>query len=225
MQQVPREERFRKIFKSRKGYRMVVADSSTLEPRVAAKLARDSVMRDKLMNSDFYSDTAQAIDGKPPTAQRRQQFKNFVMAYLFGAGPRRLAEQTGMDVEEALGVSRSFDDLYPAFFSWRLRMQRSSGYSVDGYPLDAGEESYKHIAWAVQSHAAYIQKRALIKLRKKYPKFHYYLVASVHDEIVLHVPKEMAKEAATALEKCMRVDDWITMPATAQIAKSWGEAK
>ena len=228
LQQVPRGEEYRRVVKARKGWKLVVADYSTMEPRVAAKLSRDEGMRRAIMDGDLYTTAAQSIDGPGGVSpERRQQLKNFFMSYLFGAGGAMLASQASMTVAEALATRASLDGMFPEFASWRREvMDAGPSHSVDGYPMDPGPGgAYKVVAWSVQGHAAYLMKRALVKFYRSYPEYHHYLVCVVHDEAVLHIPEKRASAAALALTKSMRYQDWILMPAEAKITDDWGQAK
>ena len=180
------------------------------------------------IRDSLYAASAQRVDGtKQVEPARRQQFKNFFMAYIFGAGTKRLGEQTDMSYSEVMKLQTQFKELFPAYNRWREDLNSGTGgYTPDGYSLttDDGYE-YKRTAWAVQSSAAYMLKRGIIKLRKKYPQYHQYLVCVVHDEVILHVPERHAKKAAKALQKCLEVKGWIDMPAQAMVVEDWSQAK
>ena len=228
MQQVPRDAEYRRVVKAKKGWKLVVADYSTMEPRVAAKLSRDGEMRKAILEGDLYNTAARNIDGKKKVKpERRQQLKNFFMAYLFGAGGKTLALQANMTIPEALATRNSLDMMFPEFARWRKEMVDSGpDYSVDGYPMDTGSGGeYKRVAWSVQGHASYLMKRALNRFKRKYPEYHIYLVCTMHDEAMLHLPEKKAEAAAHALSKCMLYEEWIIMPAEAKVVDDWGQAK
>lgn len=229
LQQIPREAEYRRVFKARKGWKLVVSDYSTMEPRVAATLSRDENLREALLTGDLYSATARQVDGKKKVLpERRQQFKNFFMAYLFGAGPKTLGEQAGMSEDEAKATLIQFNQLFPDYAYWQRELNNGDhiAHTPDGYSLvtDPGFE-FRKTAWAVQSSGAYILKRGIIRFRKEYPQYHKFLVGTVHDEVLLHVPEEHAKKAAKTLQKCLEVKGWIDMPAEAVIVDDWSQAK
>jgi DNA polymerase I-like protein with 3'-5' exonuclease and polymerase domains len=65
LQQVPREAEFRRLFRARGGYKLVVADFSQVELRVAAELSGEERMRAAYRaGRDLHTETAALVTGK-----------------------------------------------------------------------------------------------------------------------------------------------------------------
>ena len=96
MQNAPRSEDFRAIFKPAPGRVFVVADWSCMEVRAFAEESNDQEMLQIFADgADFHYATAARMSGKPInviTRDERQAAKPLAFGLLYGMGPAALSD-------------------------------------------------------------------------------------------------------------------------------------
>jgi len=217
------------------GKAFVCGDYSQIELRVLAHYAGPGALRDAFASGvDIHQQTADLV------GCTRDQAKTVNFAYIYGAGPRRMAEALEVPVAEAhyfmdkyalayLEVPRLRDKViartkgkgFIRTMSGRLRHVpelRSPSFGVRSY----GER----IAFntLIQGGASDIVKLAMLDLYAS----GYTAVCQVHDEIVLECPAEDAHATALELKDCMQRSVRLRVPLVASVGhsdKSWYEAK
>jgi len=222
LQQVPRGETFRSLFPARPGHKMVVADYSQVELRVAADLSQEPAMMHAINNGqDLHTTTACLMLGKQPDEikkSERQSAKIANFGLLFGAGAGTLLKQAiaqyGVEwtEEEAKTIVNQWHAAYPGLRKWQLETgERQTGaiFTKSGRRrLCLTERSGKfttRINTEVQGTAGDITKGALVRLwkyLKAYPG-EARLVGCVHDEILLEVKDEFVDQWKERLVKAM----------------------
>jgi DNA polymerase I-like protein with 3'-5' exonuclease and polymerase domains len=164
---------------------------------------------------------------------------------LYGAGPATLQKQAvaqyGVDMElsYAKELVLKFRDSYPTLYKWQV----ATGEGTTKHVLTAtgrrrflvgfNDKFTTRINTRVQGTAGDITKLALAYLWEhieKAPSGEVYILAVVHDEIVLEVKDEWKHTWAELLQECMqRAGNEIcyTVPIVAEVGmgKSWAEAK
>jgi DNA polymerase I-like protein with 3'-5' exonuclease and polymerase domains len=109
VQQMPREEGFRALFKAPPGWVLIVCDFSQIELRLVAIIAPDEALLAVYREGrDVHQDVADAI-GLP----RGAQSKGVSFAMVYGAGVAGVAEAAGLDSERAADVVELFLRAYP----------------------------------------------------------------------------------------------------------------
>lgn len=108
-QNIPRDPRYRKCFKPRKGYKYVIADYSQIEPRLSAQVSLDPVyVATFLDDDDIYCRVCEAMTGTYPDKNTeagkvmRQIFKVIVLALAYRMGPWKLRNQLTLALEKEI---------------------------------------------------------------------------------------------------------------------------
>jgi DNA polymerase I len=249
LQQVPKEGTFRELFSACDGYTLLVADFSQVELRVAAHLSKEPIMVEAYKaGRDLHTETACRITGLAPeeiTKEQRSSAKICNFGLLYGAGPATLQKQAvaqyGVDMElsYAKELVLKFRDSYPTLYKWQV----ATGEGTTKHVLTAtgrrrflvgfNDKFTTRINTRVQGTAGDITKLALAYLWEhieKAPSGEVYILAVVHDEIVLEVKDDFISKWATILQGCMQNagnEICYTVPIVAEvgIGKSWAEAK
>ncbi len=238
LQQLPRDQRYRKCFTAPEGRTLVKADYSQIELRIAAKITGDKRMmaayRD---NEDLHTLTARALLGKKDvTKADRQLAKAVNFGLLYGQGAKGLMAYAlgsfGVSLTEAEATAHrnTFFKTYPGLRKWHNSTQEGA---VDTRTLAgrrrAGVMRYtEKLNTPVQGTGADGLKRALALLwerRGQCPGA--FPVLFVHDEIVIEAPQDQAVPATEWLRQCM-LDGMaplispVPVEVDVSVATSWG---
>ncbi|MDQ7822047.1 MAG: DNA polymerase [Candidatus Eremiobacteraeota bacterium] len=211
LQQVPRD--LRRFFNAAPGHKLVVADYSQIELRIAAEVAGEQNMLEAFRKGeDLHRLTAQMITGRRDVTKEARQIAkacNFGLLYGMSAeGFRNYAEiDYGVQLtpEEAEDFKRRFFEAYPGLRSWHQKQSRSrvittlGGRSWDETTLSSPLNKFNY---PVQGTAAEGLKEALGLLVAGLPE-EWKLCGVIHDEVVLETPEHDAERAVALLEKAM----------------------
>ena len=249
LQQVPREAEFRRLFRARDGYCLVVADFSQVELRVAAELSGEERMREAYRaGRDLHTETAALVTGKDPetiTKSERTSAKLCNFGLLYGAGPFTLRKQAvaqygvDMDIEEAKVLVDGFREAYPQLYKWQTEEgNRTTSAVFTRYgrkrKLVGFNDKYTtRINTQVQGTAGDIAKIAIAKIWTeigKAPAGEAFLISMVHDEVVLEVREAEADKWAQKLTTAMEaagsvVCHHVPIVAEASSGLTWADAK
>lgn len=249
LQQVPREAEFRKLFRARSGYTLVVADFSQVELRVAAELSGEERMLDAYRSGrDLHTETAALVTGKDAseiTKAERTSAKLCNFGLLYGAGAATLRKQAvaqygiDMELEEAQELVRGFRSAYPRLHEWQGEEGTKTTKAVfTKYGrrrlLSGFNDKYTtRINTQVQGTAGDIAKLAILgiwsELRQAKSE-EAFIIAMVHDEIVLEVKDTFVQKWSTALATAMVeagrvVCEQAPIVAEASFGATWADAK
>jgi len=249
LQQVPRREEFRRLFRAREGYVLVVADFSQVELRVAAELSGEQRMLEAYKaERDLHTETAALMAGiewDAVTKAQRQSAKVANFGLLYGAGPATLrkqaAAQYGIDMalDEAKKIVEGFRAAYPRLYAWQTTEgNRTTKAVFTKYgrrrELTGFNDKYTtRINTQVQGTAGDIAKIALAMIWKSIKasrRDEALLIAMVHDEIVLEVQEEFTDKWERQLKMCMEeagavVCRSVPVVAEASHGLTWADAK
>ncbi len=202
-------------FIPRPGHVFISIDADQIEARLAAHFSRDQAMIEMFRiadagGPDFFRLMAGQIFGVSPESIskkdiRRQVTKNATYGVVYGSGVETMALTAGVPVHQMLPVHTAFKHLYPGIGNLMAQIIRSARdaergggrgcvYTPTGRRLytDPGK-SYAGLNYKIQGHAAEIMKRGLIDLDNA--GFGPSMRLTVHDEVILEVPREHAEEA------------------------------
>ena len=244
IQQIPRGMEFRDCFIAAKGHKLIIADYSQIELRVAAEIAQDDTMlKAYLQNMDLHALTASLIANKPIehiTKQERQAAKavNFGLIYAMGAkglqGYAKSVYGVDLSLEEAELFRSRFFNAYKGIAKWHEQIKKASDIresrTLSGrrilFQEQPGVTALLNIP--VQGTAADIVKKALGMLVPVMKALGGSIIATVHDEILLEVPESKAPEAARELKRTMEAAGAfylkrVPVVAEAVTADSWAE--
>ena len=254
LQQIPRDSRFRACVKAMPGWKLVDADFSQMELRLAAVEAEDQLMIKAFQEGiDLHTLTAMQIYGVSEdevTKEQRQVAKSANFGLLYGSGARGLRNYAAgmgiqMDLVEAAKIREKFHAAYQGICRW----QRKNALAADEAKSNAAIRIRKsglrrflpgdhnklttRCNTPIQGAGAAVLKFTLGKLwplLKKDGEEIVRLAGAVHDEVILLVREDQAEKWALQLAKTMEEAEaeWLgVVPALAEahIGDSWLEAK
>jgi DNA polymerase-1 len=218
---------------------LIKADYSGQELRILAEISQDREMINAFNNGldlhlltanrvfNLGLDTEALTSGTEAHNQASKQFKrerhqakngiNFPTVY--GAFPKRIAEDNNVSIYEASRWLEEFNKLYPSVqkaiettkkdlwnkgYVWTLmgRKRRFPGYRGAGR-YDRAKMERQAFNFKIQGFAADMLKIAMNKIRPKLSKYKAILILTVHDEIVVECPKKTSKECAAMMKETM----------------------
>jgi DNA polymerase-1 len=248
LQNIPRSSSIRGLFVAPEGYRLLVADYDQIELRVMAMFSQDTQMMRIFKNEeDIHAGAAGLIYKKPidqVTSDERQVGKgvNFLTAYGGGAG--KLANTTGISIEEAREIIDNYYKQFSGLTEWKRQVVasgRSKGYvttlsgrrrrlpelhSADDLTRSRAER--QAVNAVVQGSAADLCKQAMIDIDTLLKGTGASLLVQVHDELVVAVPEEIIEELTPKFYDAMghgRIIDGVPLVVSGDVALSWAEAK
>lgn len=243
LQQIPRDKIFRSCFVPAPGYRLIVADYSQIELRVAAELSGDRRMIEAYQNDeDLHQLTAALIAEKSieeVDKSERQAAKAVNFGLIYAMGAYGLAEYAynnygvRMSLDQATTFRKRYFDAYQGIARWhreiKKRMPSSMRTLGDRLRLWRDEPKLTELLnTPVQGTSADITKAALAKLPFALEGTGAKLIGTVHDEILLEAPEETAEEAACVLQIVMEQagQHYLTkvpVKADVSVVGSWAE--
>ncbi len=215
--------RVRKAFVAARGQRLLAADYSQIELRLAAHMAQDQTMLQAFRSGeDIHTATMAAILGVPlekVTKEQRRQAKSINFGLLYGMGAFALSRQTGLTLAEAEDFVKNYFDRFPGVKRYldetkRLAAERGYVETLLGrrryFPGLAQPSGSREAAIArarlereainapIQGTAADIIKLAMLRLPAALAQagLSARMLLQVHDELVFECPT--AEVAATA---------------------------
>jgi DNA polymerase I-like protein with 3'-5' exonuclease and polymerase domains len=241
MQNQPRDDlRLRYNIAAEEGHVLVACDLSNIEMVLFAAYCGEGRLLDAVRNGeDLHTLTAKMLglrDRKRPGGgieTARQLGKTYNFSRVYGGGLRTIKRQFRCTMDEARLLKKRFDDAYPEVQRLQTRIEyrlQDDGYIQD--KLISGRrfrvdprDAYKATNYLVQGTAAALLKYAVIQLHKDGIP----MVALVHDEILAHVRREDAREAALLIEQRMTefegLKGVVPLRADADIIERWSDAK
>lgn len=249
IQQTPREEAFRRCWQAEEGNILIIADYSQIELRVAAEIAVDQRMiKAYQQGEDLHKLTASLVSSVPVSgvsAEQRQAAKaiNFGLIYAMGArGLMNYASDTygiDMTLAEAERFRTLYFQAYRGINSWHAKVRGEDGRRRQmNLPSESRTLTGRRYIWGskagvaglynmpVQGTAADITKIALSFITQEKTDEKWRIIACVHDEILMEVPREDAVEAAYFLKRQMeragrRLLKIVPVVAEASAALTW----
>lgn len=230
LQQIPREQCYRSSFIADDGYVFICYDFNQQEYRLAGAITGEPRIIEAYCNgADMHTMTASLVYGvdlKEVSKEQRSRAKNINFAILYGSTEAGLAYNFKISMEEARDIINKFYSGYPIFSSYKKAYEEmvSDKYfsktltgrrryferkTLFESPKEYGRyvnrikrEGFNQL---IQGTGADITKLSLINIFNTNPFGEQNLipVLQVHDEIVLKVKKEIAKEAEEFVIKNM----------------------
>lgn len=243
LQQVPRGKEVRSCFIPTPGYKLVIADYSQIELRVAAEISGDRTMIEAYQKGeDLHKLTASLITGKPLdeiSKAERQAGKPVNFGLIYGCGAKKLGQTAENDygvvkpLKEWEAYRTQFFKAYRGIASWHTRLLREKPIEIR--TLSNRRRQWTEQPWVtatsnsmVQGTAADITKIALAMLPDALASTGAKLIGTVHDEILLECPEATANVAARILQDCMvRAGETylklVPVEVEAKVADSWAD--
>ena len=248
LQNIGRGE-LRSCFVPAEGHRLIVADYSQIELRAAAAIAGETKMIEAYRNGvDLHKQTAASVLQKPleaVTKDDRQISKSANFGLLYGQSApglvRYAANSYGvqLDLDQAEQIRRQFFRTYGAIRQWHgeSRNKANAGASevrtVLGrrrlIPETASEwERFTALVnTPVQGGCADGMKRAIVLLAKRLPA-EARMISTVHDELLVEAPDDLAEEMRllvedTMIEAMAELFPQVPIEVEASVVTHWGE--
>ena len=244
-QQIPRDSEFRQCVEAPKGWKIVDADFSQMELRLAAALANDeNMIQAFIRGEDLHDYTAEQMGCD------RQIAKSANFGLLYGAGAEGLRNYAGssgvlMTLEEATKVRDNWLHTYKGVHAWQNKnyqiAKNSNGneWAETRIPLSNMRRYLKgdlnrvtvRCNTPIQGAGAAILKCALGNLWtevKVCGEDKVRIAAAVHDELILLVKEQFADAWARKLKDIMENAEskWLgRVPAVAEVSvgNTWEE--
>ena len=233
-------KKIRNLFVAPPGHKLVVADYSQIEPRVIASFSEDPIMmKNYLEGADIYTTVGDTM------GVNRKAGKVLVLAMAYGVGPDKIASQIGCTKAEAKDLLDRFAAQFSSIAVYRSKVisATKAGKPVPYIKTLSGRRRYlpeilsrdmgmraqaerQAFNTKIQGSAADIIKIAMVRAWQMIPK-EAKIILTVHDELVLTTPAELAEETAEALRQAMEDIQVLKVPliADVKIVDKWGEAK
>lgn len=222
------------------GFTLLFCDFSQIETRILAHLSEDPGLIGAFYTpEDFFVSLArnvfndQSIDKKDA---RRSAIKTLVYAKIYGAGLAKMASGLGISVLEMKQIIDAFDTAYPGIKIFQDRVYVDAMQNPPGsayvtcpmtgrrHPLEPNKE-YAGVNYMIQGMAAALFKSKLLELQAA--GLAPYMIAPVHDEVILHVPNDKLEWAAQILIDVMNDNKILRVPVAAEVSygERWGAKK
>lgn len=237
----------RTAFEAGEGKKLVSADYSQIELRIAAHLSGDVKMITTFLNNeDIHTATAARINKIDPgkvTDKMRRAAKALNFGIIYGMSTFGFAQSAGVDQEEAREFIRKYFENYPrvAQFLEEVKISaREKGYvetelgrrryipeiNSSNFQVQAAAERMA-VNMPIQGLAADIIKLAMIEadklIREKYPKAR--MILQIHDELLFEVPEKEAEKFARDIKEVMEgiYNLSVLLVADVKVGDNWGE--
>jgi DNA polymerase-1 len=238
LQQVPRD--MRDPWGWEDGVKIVAADYSQIEVRIAAYKANDETLIALLENEDAHTAIAAEVNGCRPedvTKEMRKAAKAETFTLLFGGGPDTLYQYARlqgslMTEPEARAMVQKFFQTFKGLArmrSWAENLGQTRNHITLNLPAGhkrvlRGNQVRSTIILntLVQGSAATGIKYAMLECRAR--GLDKYLSIQVHDELVAAVPNNEAAEYARELEEAMKVGMAKVLPTTVKVETKIGDS-
>ena len=210
LQQLPAgNDAIRRMFLAEEGCKMASIDFAGVELRVLAALSQDPVMVDVFRNGgDLHQTTADNVNIS------RKVAKTVNFAKVYGGGPKTIARQANISVDEAQNVCDLFDVTYKGVTQLAHQLaspikKKARNYVITHYgrklPVDE-QRPYAALNYCIQSTARDVLGEAMIRLADS--GYWDYAVLPIHDEVLFSFPSEMAEqlciEAGVTMETVLK---------------------
>ena len=238
----------RKGFIAGEGHFLVSADYSQVELRIFAHYSQDEAFMDAFKkDKDIHTRTASEILGgenNTVTPEMRRIAKAINFGIIYGMGPKKLADELGIDLKTAKNYMASYHNRYPGVNRYRQEMietAREKGFVSTLFNRRRYLPDIRHanrvikaeaermaINTPIQGTAADLIKMAMITIHNRLKKdgFRSRMLLQVHDELVFEVPEEELESIMPMIRREMEEVYPLDVPLKVDInmGKNWDEA-
>ena len=239
--------KIRSAFIAGKGRKLISADYSQFELRLAAVLSNDRALIDMFnRGADIHLMTAAEVYGRKPedvTKQMRSAAKTINFGILYGMSPHGLSVATGMSREQAVGFIDKYKSLHQPLFAYMdqlLVQAKKQGfvenmfgrrrpmpdiYSANFAVRSAAERAAVNMP--IQGTEADLMKLAMIKCDQylSAQNNHSRMLLQIHDSILVECPEAVAEPIAKELQEIMQnvYELPVRLDVDVKIGDNWGQ--
>jgi DNA polymerase-1 len=224
LQQVPRKFEIRRCFTAAPGNKLIIADYSQIELRIAAEISGDRMMINAYQTGqDLHRLTASLVLGKSlENVQKsdRQMAKPINFGLVYGMAPPSLQNYASveygveMPLHDAKRFRLKFFESYRGLARWHQRVNYAlySNKTWETRTLSNRRRQWlpdkipslnEMLNLPVQGTSADITKQALAQLPLELEGIAAVIIGVVHDEIILECPESNAQLASEILKRVM----------------------
>lgn len=240
-------KRIRTAFVAGKGKKLVSADYSQFELRLAAVLAKDQELVDMFnRGADIHAATAAQVydrEQEDVTKQMRRAAKVINFGILYGMSPHGLSIATGMTHEQAVVFIDRYKELRRPLFDYMNHVKELA--KKDGYvetlfgrrrpmpDIHSGNFVIRQAAeraainMPIQGTEADLMKMAMIKVNELLVGQHNdcNMLLQIHDSILVECPEEVADNIGSLLKEVMEsvYELPVRLDVDVTIGNNWGE--
>lgn len=226
----------RKAFVAEKGYKLVVADYSQIELRIAAHFSGDPVMIEAFkFGRDIHKSTAEELGVDRRTA------KTVNFGILYGVSAYGLSDSLNISQEEAQALIDKYFLAFPKLSEYikkTVAEAEKNGYVQTLFgrrreipELNSSIERIRKLGERIavntpfQGTAAEIIKLAMLALSEKLKKENVKLILQVHDELVFEIQESQIKQTTEIIRDVMENIVKLKVPLVVdiKIGRNWGE--
>ncbi|MHB1606601.1 MAG: DNA polymerase [Leptospirales bacterium] len=233
----------RRCFIAEEGMCLLSADYSQIELRLLAHFTKDPELLGSFSrNEDIHARTARLLFGDPVTSETRRKAKTINFGVLYGMSAFSLAQDLGVQPDEARGFIDRYFGAYPKvgpFFEQILEGARKTGevrtilgrlrkipelLAADRRSREYGERMA--INTVLQGSAADLIKKSMVDFAREQDSFPGTLLIQVHDELLFEVPASRATEFGDRIRALMEGAIVLDVPLVVSVGhgKNWVEA-
>ncbi|MHC4713575.1 MAG: DNA polymerase I [Planctomycetota bacterium] len=221
----PVGRRIRKAFITEPGLKLLAADYSQIELRIAAHFSGDKTLQAAFHEGkDIHNFVAREIYGvgeDEVTSEMRRMAKAVNFGIIYGQSPYGLSRQLGIPVGEAAEFIDNYFGRYPGverYIQTTLEQAAKDGYVttilgrrryIGGIeaksPRNLNSAERMAVNTTIQGSAADLIKLAMLAIHRRHRRTNSRarMILQIHDELVLEVPSGEAAGEAEALRKDM----------------------
>lgn len=237
----------RAAFVADPGYLLLSADYSQIELRLLAHFSQDALLLQAYReDADIHRLTAAEVFGVPPlliSDEHRRRAKAVNFGIVYGLSAFGLARQLGIPQKEAAQFIERYFERYAGvkqYIATMLEQARREGRvqtmfgRVRPIPnLDSRNPTLRGFAertainTPLQGTAADLIKLAMIRLHPRLADLGARLLLQVHDELVLEVPRERVRAAATLVRQVMESVAELAVPLRVELGagENWRDLR
>jgi DNA polymerase-1 len=231
----PQGRAIRRAFVAAPGYVLIGADYSQIELRVMAHLSSDPALLEAFAaGEDVHASTARRVfklAGEVP-AELRSRAKIVNFGVMYGMGARSLAQQMGLELQEA---KEFIDGYFAAYAGVRryldrtLEDAREKGWvqtllgrrrylpQLRGGGMERSMAERAAINTPIQGSAADLVKLAMLRVHSALAGTRARLLLQVHDELLVECPAADVKSVATTVRREMEGCYHLSVPLTVSV--------
>jgi DNA polymerase-1 len=228
--------------------RLLSADYSQIELRIMAHLSQDRALRRAFLDGgDVHTLTAARIADCDPDSVRPEQraaAKTVNFGVIYGMGPRGLAQQLGIPLDEARRFIEEYFASYPGVRHYTQEMierARTQGYVTtlfgrklalpdlkSSHPAQRSAAERVAVNAPIQGSAADIIKNAMVRVHRRIGNegLRGRMILQVHDELVFDAPLAEVAPLTELVRHEMEHAAQLTVPIVVDVGvgRNWAEA-